>query len=450
MGTGDREHVVIVGGGFGGLWAAKALRGAPVRVTLVDRENHHLFQPLLYQVATSGLSPAQIATPIRVVLRRQKNASVLYAEVVGVDLDARELTLDRGDTIRYDYLIVAAGAKTNYFGHDGWAEHAHGLKDLRDAIRIRERVLLAFESAERETDREARRRLLTFVVIGGGPTGVEMAGAISELGRQVMADDFGTISAGDIRVMLVEMGDRVLASFRPELSQRAAEQLRDLDVELALGRRVTDVSEEGVELDGTERVPAALVVWASGVAPVSLAERMGTPRTRRGQLVVGDDLSIPGRPEVFAVGDIAAFVPEGDEHPLPGVAPVAMQGGRHAARTIAREIKGLPRTPFRYVDKGIMATIGRSRAVMESGALRASGLLAWIGWLVVHIFFLIGARNRLVVMFEWAWAYFSFKRGARIIVARRFPIRGQQLEGELRPGPDPLHVGGPGRASRVE
>jgi len=410
-------------------------------VTLIDRENHHLFQPLLYQVATAGLSPNQVSMPIRSVLRRYKNIGVLFAEVTDIDREHRRVQLDGGESVAYDYLVLAAGAKTNYFGHEDWAQHAHGLKDLRDAIRLRERVLLAFESAERERDGEARRRLLTFAVIGGGPTGVEMAGAIAELGRQVLAADFHSIQPEDIRVLLLERNRRLLKAFDEQLSASAREQLEELGVEVRCETGVTAVTERGVELE-SEAIPAAVVVWATGVQAVSLAAKLGGVVASGGRIVVGGDCSVPTHPEIFAVGDIAHFVPEGEEYPLPGVAPVAMQQGAFVGNLIRDELMGRRRSAFRYRDKGMMATVGRSRAVVQAGAMRLHGGMAWVVWLAIHIWYLIGFRNRVLVLFEWAWSYLMFRRGARIITARLFPIRGQSDRGELRPGPAPLHVQG--------
>jgi NADH dehydrogenase len=413
-----QTQVVIVGGGFGGLTLARALARAPVSVAVVDRENHHLFQPLLYQVATASLSPGDIATPIRSVLGSQDNARVLLGEVVTVDFDARHLVLADGGLVSYDYLVIAAGAKTNFFGHDEWAEHAYPLKSLRDALRIRERILMAFEAAEREPDDAHRRALLTFVVIGGGPTGVEMAGAISELSRQTLRRDFRVVRPSDIRVVLVEMADRVLTPFDEELSASARVQLEELEVEVRTGQRVTDVGPRGVEVDGAF-IEAPVVIWASGVEAVSLASRLDTPR-HRDRLVVREDCSLPDRPEVFAIGDIAYFVPAGEEEALPGLSPVAMQQAKHVARQIVRSEhrtwgQSLPREPFYYRDKGIMATIGRSRAVAQAGSMRLHGYVAWIAWLFIHIFFLIGFRNRVMVMLSWVWQYVTFRRGARLV-----------------------------------
>jgi NADH dehydrogenase len=406
------KHVVIVGGGFGGLSCAKALARQPVRVTLVDRENHHLFQPLLYQVATATLSPGDIASPIRTILRRQRNVRVWLGEALGADLKSRILFLADGEELKYDYLVIAAGAKTNFFGHEEWEKHARPLKSLRDALRIRERVLMAFEAAEREPDPERRRALLTFVVVGAGPTGVEMAGAISELGRHSMRD-FRIVKPTDIRVVLVEMSDRVLNPFDPELSEAAKRQLEELQVEVRTKHRVTNVLRGGVEIDG-EWTDASIVIWASGVKPVSLAERLGVEVARSG-IVVEPDWSIPGHPEVFAIGDIARFVPEGETAQLPGVSQVAMQGGKHVARQIEGDRLGLSREKFVYWDKGIMATIGRTRAVFQSGRIKMSGYIAWLGWLAVHVFFLIGFRNRLMVLVNWVWQYVMFRWGSRLV-----------------------------------
>lgn len=415
----ELPRVVIIGGGFGGLQCARKLCGKPVKVTLVDRENHHLFQPLLYQVATAGLGPASIATPIRAVFGGDENVEVILGEAERVDHERKELVLRDGARIPYDSLVVAAGAKTNYYGHeDDWAPHAHGLKDLRDAIRIRERVLLSFEAAEREPDPEIRAELLTFVVIGGGPTGVEMAGAISELGRLVLAGDYRRISPNDIRVVLVEMADRVLTPFAEDLSYEAGAMLEELGVELHLGKRVEKVSEGAVHFDGEEPLRASVIVWASGVKPVSFAERLGVTLDKQGRICVDEHCAVLGRSEIFAVGDIARFVPEGEERPLPGLAPVAMQQGRHVARQILRDLERKPREAFRYKDKGQMATIGRARAVAETDKLSMSGLMAWFAWLFIHVLYLVGFRSRITVLFDWFWQYVTFGRGSRLITAR--------------------------------
>jgi len=411
-----RPRVVIVGGGFGGLLCAQGLADADVDVTVVDRTNHHLFQPLLYQVAMAGLSPAEIAAPIRGVLSAQENTRVLLAEVSGVDLDGRRVRLEGGDALEYDWLVLAVGAKTSYFGHEEWEAHAPGLKTIDDALEIRRRVLVAFERAEMTTDDAERERLLTFVVIGGGPTGVELAGAIAELAHNVLDHDFRTIDPEKARVVLVEAGPRILAAFPEELSESAKEQLAELGVEVETGR-VTTIDEGGVELDGTRRVAARTVLWGAGVRGTRLAETLGVPLDKMGRVIVERDASIPGHPEAFAIGDMA-HLEEAPGKPLPGLCPVAMQQGRYVAEVIARAKAKGDREPFAYVDKGTMATIGRSRAIAMTGRMRLRGFLAWLAWLFVHLLFLIGFRNRFVVLFTWAWSYFSYKRGARLITER--------------------------------
>jgi len=412
MKTASGARVVIVGGGFGGLYAAQALRGKNVQVTLVDRRNHHLFQPLLYQVATAALSPGDIAHPIRAILRRQENARVLLAEAISVHLPAHNLALTDG-TIPYDYLILATGARHAYFGHDEWEENAPGLKSLEDALEIRRRILLAFERAERELVETHRRTLLTFVIVGAGPTGVELAGAIAEIARHVMVSDFRAINPRDARVILVEAGPRVLASFPEELSNAAENSLKRLGVEVLKNRRVTSIEPARVLL-GPEVIEAETVLWAAGVTASPLARSLGVPLDRVGRVRVEADLTVPGHPEVMVIGDLALFTYQ-DGNPLPGVCPVAIQQGRHAARNILRTIAGLPRESFHYWDKGNLATIGRAQAVADLGRLRISGILAWLAWLFVHVFFLIGFRNRFVVIFEWAWAYVTYQRAARLI-----------------------------------
>jgi NADH dehydrogenase len=413
-------HVVIIGGGFGGLSLCRRLKRSALSITLIDRANYHLFQPLLYQVAMAGLSPADIAIPIRAVLRSQHNARVIMGEVLDVDLERRQLTLHDGERIGYDYLVLAAGASTNFFGKDDtWGAHALGMKSLEDALEMRRRVLLAFEAAEREPDAAARRRLLTFVVIGGGPTGVEIAGALSELSRFVLADDFRSIHPSDARVILIEAASRLLsAGFSEHSSTKARDQLVELGVEIRLNTRVEDISEGRVHLKD-ETVEASTVLWTAGVQGRSLARRIQTPLDRSSRIVVEQDCSLPGHPEVFAIGDIARFVPAGLEDPLPGVAPVAMQQGRYVARVILDRLQRHTVKPFRYVDKGIMATVGRSRAVAQSGKLELSGFLAWVMWLVVHIWFLITFRNRLLVLFGWFYNYVLYARGARLITGER-------------------------------
>jgi NADH dehydrogenase len=415
----ELPHVVIVGAGFGGLTAARALKRAPVRITLVDRTNHHLFQPLLYQVAMAGLSPADIAAPIRAILRRQKNVTVLLAEATGVDFARRVVSLREGE-LGYDYLLLATGGRTSYFGHDEWEKHAPGLKDLDDAVEIRRRVLLAFEAAEKETDPERRRELLTFVVVGGGPTGVELAGAIAELARFVLARDFRQINPRSAEILLLEGGPRILPSFPPALSESAARQLTDLGVQVRVNAQVTDIAERRVHL-GDEVIQAATVIWGAGVQATSLTQDLGVPLDRAGRILIEPDLTVPGQRQVFAIGDMACFLHQTGQ-PLPGVSPVAMQMGRCVARNIERALANAPYEQFHYLDKGNMATIGRSAAIADFGKLRLSGLLAWLAWLLVHIFFLIGFRNRFVVLFNWAWSYFTYQRGARLITGRRLDL----------------------------
>jgi NADH:ubiquinone reductase (H+-translocating) len=409
-----RPRVVIVGGGFGGLAAARGLARAPVDVTLVDRANHHLFQPLLYQVATAGLSPAEIASPIRRILRRQANARVLLGEVVAIDPAAKRVRLADGE-LAYDVLVLAAGAGHSYFGKDEWEKDAPGLKTLEDALEIRRRALVAFEAAERDENAETRRQWLTFVVVGGGPTGVEMAGAFAEIARHTLAGDFRRIDPSAARVILVEGGPRVLPTYPPELSEKAKLQLEALGVQVWTGALVTRVDGGGVAI-GADRVAARTVVWAAGVQASPLARFLGVPLDRAGRVRVEPGLTVPGRPEIYVIGDLAAL--EQDGHPVPGVAPAAIQMGEHAAANVRRAVRGEPLAPFRYRDKGSLATIGRRSAVALIGRLRLSGPLAWLAWLCIHIFFLIGFRNRFVVLFTWAWAYLTYDRSARLIVGR--------------------------------
>jgi NADH dehydrogenase len=415
-GMGNRPRVIVLGGGFGGLAAARSLGHVPVDVTVLDRTNHHLFQPLLYQVAMAGLSPADIAAPIRSILRDQKNASVLLGEATGVDLEHRRVQLADG-ALDYDHLVLATGGRTSYFGHDAWERFAPGLKDLDDAVEIRRRVLLAFEEAEKETDAERRRALLTFVVVGGGPTGVELAGAVAELSRFVLASDFRRIDPRSATILLIEGGPRLIPSFDPELSASAVRHLERLGVSVRLNVHVTGIDQTGVSL-GDERIAARTVLWGAGVAATSLTKSLGVPLDRAGRVLVEPDLSLPGHPEAYAIGDMAAFLHQGGK-PLPGVSPVAIQMGRHAARNIERAVRGLPPEPFHYVDRGSMATIGRSAAVAQIRGLRLGGFAAWLAWLLVHIYFLIGFRNRVAVLFNWAWSYFTYQRGARLITGRR-------------------------------
>jgi len=426
--TETRPRVVIVGGGFAGLQAAHVLRRAPVDVTLLDRRNHHVFQPLLYQVATAGLSAPEIAAPLRRVLRRQANAVVLMAEVVSVDVARRVVVLADGET-PYDYLILASGATHSYFGHDDWARYAPGLKSIEDALEIRRRLFVAFERAERESDAAVRRAWLTFVVVGAGPTGVELAGTVAEIARHTLSNEFRRIDPSQARVVLLEGTDRVLPPYPPDLSEKARRQLEDLGVEVRSGALVTDVDGHGVCI-GPERIESRTVLWAAGVAASPVGRSLGAPVDRAGRVKVESDLSLPGHREVFIAGDLAAF--EQDGRPVPGVAPAAMQMGRHAARNVLRAIAGQPLAPFRYVDKGSLATIGRRAAVADFGRFKLWGLPAWLAWLGIHIFFLIGFRNRLVVLLDWAWAYFSYQRTARLILFESF-----ESGGAAAPPPNP-------------
>jgi NADH dehydrogenase len=405
-------RVVIVGGGFGGLYAARALRREPVQVTVVDRRNHHVFQPLLYQVAMAALSPGDIASPIRWILRRQKNAEVLLAEAVGVDLEGNRLLLADG-VLDYDFLVVASGAAHAYFGHDEWRRVAPGLKTLEDALEIRRRVLLAFEKAEREVDAAKRAALLTFVVIGGGPTGVEMAGALAEISRLSLARDFRHIDPASAKVVLLEGGPAILSAFPEDLRAAALRDLRKLGVDVRTSSVVTDVT-AGVVSIGAASLAAETVLWAAGVSASPLGAALGVPLDRAGRVLVQPDLTIPGAANVFVIGDLASLAGE-DGRPLPGVAQVAIQMGRHAVANILRALEHQPLRPFRYKDLGNMATIGRASAVADFGWLHLKGWLAWLAWLFVHILNLIGFRNRLVVMVQWAWAYFSYQRAIRLI-----------------------------------
>jgi NADH dehydrogenase len=417
-------HVVIVGGGFAGLNVAKGLGGVHgVKVTLIDRRNHHLFQPLLYQVATAGLSPAEIAAPIRGLLSKYENVRVLQGEVTGVDLAAREVTGSLG-TLRYDRLVLAAGAMHSYFGSEAWEVYAPGLKTVEQATEIRRRVLEAYEAAEHEEDSDIRRALLTFVVVGGGPTGVEIAGALGEMSRFTLARDFRNIDPALARIVLIEAGERILATFAPRSSSRATRDLERLGVQVWTGSRVSAVDAEGVEV-GDERIAARTVVWAAGVKASEIGGRLagGDPVAldRQGRVRVNASLQIPGHPSVFVLGDQAHVQgPTGDA--LPGVAPVAMQQGRYVSRRIRAGLKAADadHPPFVYWDKGQMATIGRSRAVLEAGRIRMGGMLAWLGWLFVHIYYLSGFKNRLFVLFSWAWSYLSFARGARLIIQKNW------------------------------
>jgi NADH dehydrogenase len=408
-------RVVIVGGGFGGLDAARAFAGAPVRVTLLDRHNHHVFQPLLYQVATAALSPGDIASPIRWILRHQANVEVLLADVRSIDPERRLVQTDR-DPVPYDFLIIATGSAHAYFGHPEWASRAPGLKTLDDALEMRRRVLLAFEAAERTTEAAEQRRLLTFVIVGGGPTGVELAGALAEIARQTLRDDFRHIRPESARILLLEAGPYLLPAFPDSLRHAARVSLEKLGVEVRTGTAVTAVDDDGVTV-GSERIAAQTILWAAGVAASPLGASLGVPLDRAGRVVVEPTLAVPGHPEIFVAGDLCWFQQDG--RPLPGVAQVAKQQGAHAARNVMHAIRGEPLEPFRYRNFGNVATIGRGSAVVDIGPVRASGWFAWVFWLLLHIFWLIGFRNRFVVLSEWAWAYLTFQRRIRLITGER-------------------------------
>ena len=409
----EKPHVVIVGGGFVGLDAAKKLARQDVRVTVIDRTNYHLFQPLLYQVATAALSPADIAAPIRAVLSKCKNIEVILAEVQSVDVEAKKVKMSDGAELNYDFLLLATGARHSYFGHDEWEKLAPGLKSLEDAIEVRRRILMAFEYAEKIADDAARKTAMTFVIIGGGPTGVEMAGAIAEIARRTLAKDFRHIDPAQARVILIEGESRLLSALPEDLSASALKQLVDLGVEVRVGTRATNLTESGVQI-GDEFIPCRVKIWAAGNNASSLGKTLAAPVDRVGRVIVNDDLTIPGHPEIQVIGDLANFSHQTGE-PLPGVSPVAMQQGRHAARNILRMIRGQTPQRFHYFDKGSMATIGRNKAVADLKLVHLSGLPAWLAWLFVHIIFLVGFRNRLVVLFDWAWAYLTFNAGARLI-----------------------------------
>ncbi len=410
-------RVVVVGGGFAGLAAARALRRAAVRVTVVDQHNHHVFQPLLYQVATAGLSPADIAAPIRWILRRQANVRVLLGEVVAVDPAARRVTLAAGPPLDYDFLIVTTGVTHAYFGHDDWAAHAPGLKTLDEAVAIRRRVLLAFERAEWEGSPVRQRELLTFVVIGGGPTGVEMAGAIAEIARQALRDEFDAIAPPTARVLLLEGGPTILASYIESLRVSARAALAALGVEVREGAQVTHVGDGEVRL-GDERIAAGTIVWAAGVQASPVGRMLGAPLDRLGRVQVAPDLSVPGHPEVFVAGDLM-HLPDASGQPVPGVAQAAMQAGRAAARNLQRRLAGAPTVPFVYRDLGAMATIGRARAIADLGWIRLTGYPAWLAWLFLHLVFLVGFKNRIVVLVQWLVAYITRQRGVRLITGGR-------------------------------
>ncbi len=406
-------HVVVVGGGFAGLWATRALSRAPVRITLLDRGNHHLFQPLLYQVATAGLSAPNIAAPLRQILRRQKNVTVLLGEVAGIAPGDKRVTLTDGRSLDFDHLLLASGATHAYFGHDDWASHAPGLKTLDDALGIRRRILTAFERAEAEDDPARRDAWLTFAIVGGGPTGVELAGTLAEIARHTLRGEFRRVDPRKARVLLLEAGSRVLSSFPESLSEKARAQLQRLGVEVRTGVPVAAIDDDGVQL-GDVRVNAKTVLWAAGVAASPLARDLGVPLDRAGRVQVESDLSVPGHPSIFVAGDLASI--QCDGKPVPGVAPAAKQMGRHVASAILARLRGASPRPFRYRDFGNLATIGRMAAVVDLHGLKFSGLLAWWFWLASPVFFLIGFRNRLVVLIDWAQAYWSYQRSARIIL----------------------------------
>jgi NADH:ubiquinone reductase (H+-translocating) len=408
----NTPHVVIIGGGFGGLMVARKLARSPVRITLIDRKNHHTFQPLLYQVATAGLSPGEIAAPLRWILRGRPNIQVLLAEVEDFDLSRRVVKLS-DEEIPYDYLIVAAGASHAYFGHDEWEPFAPGLKTIEDALELRRRILLAYELAERRAANGEEELPLNFVVVGGGPTGVELAGTLAEIARNVLANEFRSIDPKRTRILLLEGGPRILPAYPEDLSQSAADQLKRLGVEVHTSTLVTGIEPAEVRI-GEARIPAAVILWAAGVAASPLGKKLGVPVDRAGRVLVNPDLSIAGHPEVFVIGDLAALK---DEHGklLPGVAPVAMQEGTATAKNIQRDLQHESRKKFHYVDKGSLATIGRAAAVADFGKFHVSGFIAWLSWLFIHIFFLIGFRNRLIVLIQWAWSYFTYERGARLI-----------------------------------
>ena len=409
-------RVVIIGGGFGGLEAAKALKKMPVRVTLLDRQNHHLFQPLLYQVATAALSPADIAEPLRHIVRKQENCEVILADVQRVDV-AGQAVVTRDGPIAFDYLIVAAGARHSYFGHAEWEKFAPGLKSLDDALEIRRRMLLAFEIAEKTEDDAVREAALTFVVIGAGPTGVEMAGAISEIARVTLVRDFRHIDSSQAKVILLDAAPRVLQAYVPELSESARRQLFDLGVEVRLKAQVADLTEAGVTLKDEEMIATQTVIWAAGNAASPLGASLGVPLDPQGRVIVNADLTIPGHQNIFVIGDMAHYAPGGGA-PLPGLSPVAMQQGKHVVKNIRTHLAGGWLAAFDYWDKGTMATIGRHRAVCDAGFMRFGGFAAWLAWLFIHLIFLVSFRNKVTVLASWAYAYFTYGRGARLITGR--------------------------------
>ena len=432
-----REQVVIIGGGFGGLYTARSLKDAPVEVTLIDRRNHHLFQPLLYQVATGALSPADIATPLRRLLKSQRNARVLLGEVTGFNVANKQVILHDG-AISYDKLIVAAGSGKNYFGNDQWMAQAPGLKTVEDATEIRRRILTAFEAAERSSDPEKLREWLTFVIIGGGPTGVEMAGALAEIARETLRDEFRSINPSDARVILVQSGDRILPTFSPELSAKAAASLEKLGVEVVTGMRVMDVQERGVVVssgEAEEYIAARTILWTAGVqaSPLgkALAEATGAAVDRGGRVIVNDDLSVPNYPDIFVIGDMGHFAHQTGE-PLPGVAQVAIQQGKYVADQIKRRLKGKRLSPFHYQDRGSLATIGRGKAVADLGRVRVSGWLAWEIWLYIHLMYQIDAENRVLVFIQWLWNFATRRRSALLITDRDQQVTTSPIQAGLK------------------
>lgn len=428
--TDKKPRVVVVGAGFGGLEAARKLAKLPVQVTVIDRKNHHTFQPLLYQVATAGISPGEIAAPVRWILRGRDNVEVLLGEVVGFDLRRRRVKLTDLE-IDYDYLVVAAGAGHSYFGHDQWERLAPPLKTVEDALEIRRRVLLAFELAEKRSIANEPEGPLNFVIIGGGPTGVELAGTLAEIARQVLRNEFKGIDPKRTRIILLEGGPRILPTYAPDLSDSAVRQLDKLGVEVRAPAMVTNL-EPGAVWVGEERIPATVILWAAGVAASGLGKQLDAPLDRAGRVMINRDLSLPHHPEVFVIGDLASLKDEAGKL-LPGVAPVAMQEGRAVAKNIARDLENTPRKDFHYVDKGSLATIGRAAAVAQIRGLHISGYFAWLAWLFVHVFFLIGFRNRLIVLIQWAWSYITYERGARLITGDTRLPGWQQSQAEQEP-----------------
>ncbi|HRJ87369.1 MAG: NAD(P)/FAD-dependent oxidoreductase [Blastocatellia bacterium] len=432
---GTKPKVIIIGGGFGGLWAAKALANRPVDVILIDRKNHHVFQPLLYQVATAVLSPGEIAYPIRRILNKADNIEVILGEVTGFSIAERSVTLDDGTTVGFDYLIVAAGARHAYFGHDDWETLAPGLKTIEDAVEIRRRIFLAFELAERKAALTGEHDPLNFVVVGGGPTGVELAGAIADIARQALKNDFKAIDTTKARVMLFEGSDRVLGSFASELSESAKTQLEDLGVEVNLNSFVTHIEPGRVKV-GEKCIDCEVVLWATGVAASPLGKQLGVETDKAGRVKIENDLSLGSAKYIFVIGDMASLMQRSGE-PVPGVSPAAMQMGTHAAKNILADIDERPRTDFEYVDKGTMATIGRSKAIADVAGIKTTGLVAWLFWLFLHVFFLIGFRNRLVVLASWFWAYLTRERSARLITGDAHELRDALLFLE---GPEAVKV----------